>query len=135
MVGRGEADLAAWLAARGLRVLAQHPVGPYNIDLAVRPVAVEVHFAANNPVADARLRKRTKNLLDWGWDVVYVWVTGRHPLIEDVADEVVAVVEAAKRQPSARREYRVIRGAGEYVTSGCSDGHDLTIEPSLRRAK
>lgn len=119
-VGRGEDELARWLMDRGLRTEPQRAVGRYNLDLAVRSTALEVHSFKRSPLTRPHL-ERIKYLTDRGWHVVYVWVTEAHPLQEAVADEVVAFLEGPGFDPATPGQYRVVRGCGELVASGCGD--------------
>jgi very-short-patch-repair endonuclease len=118
-VGAFESDLIAMLISRGLPTEAQRPVEGYNIDIACGPVAVEVHVCASSPLASAKLRKRIEKLLELGWSVIYVWINKYSTLRESAADEIVTFHKVAKSNPSAPRQYRVIRGSGETVLTGC----------------
>lgn len=115
--GPYERRLIELLADSRLPIIPQKAVGKYNLDLAIGSVAVEVHTATNHPFKRLDLRERTNYLTDRGWDVLYVWV-GHGVITKDTAHHVVAFVQEAERQPSARRQYRVIRCSGEVVTSG-----------------
>ena len=42
-VGKGEAEVASLLVARGYGVTMQKAVGPYNIDIAWHHIAIEIH--------------------------------------------------------------------------------------------
>lgn len=108
---------AGMLHNRGLEFDTQVPVRGYNLDLARAPVAVEIHLSANNPSSIRRLRQRSKDLLDWGWHVLYVWVTRQFFLTEGAVDQVVAFLEELERDQPTQRQYRVIRGSGELVTA------------------
>lgn len=121
-------DLQAMLEARGLATTLEQASGRYNIDIAVSPVAVEVHRYSFNPLGATRLheRKRTNYLCNRGWLVCYVWIRPRQYLLtDDAADYVVSLAEEAKRDPSLIGEYRVIRGTGELFATGRGDGNEL----------
>jgi len=122
MTGQGEAELQDMLQQRSLAPIPQFPCGTYNIDLAVETVAVEVHLSTNMPLTVARLRKRTMDLLQRGWSVLYVW-TPRDcsELTNAAADHVIAFLQETEGDPAAPRKYRVIRGTGEFVTEGGLD--------------
>lgn len=113
-----EMDLAELLRERGLEAVPQFAVGKYNIDLAVHPVAVEVwgggwHFYGEHA---RRHAQRTRDLFDAGWHLFIVVVDAiKRPLSAVAADQIVTFVEQARRDPSARREQRVIWGDGEPV--------------------
>jgi len=132
-----EDRLAAMLAGRGIGVVAQEAVGPYNCDLGAFPVAVEVfggswHWHGRHM---ARTPDRIRHFLNRGWHVLMVKVDGRNQLTEATADYVAAYVQQARRNPAAPREYRVIRGAGETVAAGRGDDDDITIKPTLGRGR
>jgi very-short-patch-repair endonuclease len=133
-----ETALAEWMRRRGIGGLVQQKaIGRYNCDIAATPVAVEV-FGGNWHAYGqhgARLDRRTRYILDAGWDVMLVWAnTVLHPLTEVVADEVVSFVEAARRRPPGPREYRVVWGTGQLIAAGSADDDQLTLEPSGSRS-
>lgn len=137
MMGPDEAVLAQMLADRGIAGVPQKAIGRYNCDLACGPVAVEVfgggfHFAGTHA---ARLPKRTLYLLDRGWSIIIVSVTQRWPLTDAGADNVAAFIEDHRRDPSRGREYRVIRGTGQFVAGGSADDDEITVVETLRCAK
>lgn len=117
-VAPGELLIAEWLEAKGLATDPQSPVGPYNIDIAVGSVAVELHTTARNPSNDPVVLKRIEYLIDAGWSPIYVWVSYSHVLTEACADQIVSWLKATKRNPALRRQYRVVRGTGEVVYTG-----------------
>jgi len=121
-VGKGERIVAQWLTDRGCTVTMQKAVGRYNLDLAIPPVAVEIHAQARHPVQALDSRKRMKYLTDRGWHVLHIWVSIRRFLIaEAAADDVVAFFQRSKRDESIPGAYRVIRGSGEFVAEGRGD--------------
>mgnify|MGYP001558675514 CR=1 FL=1 len=121
------------LAERGVITVPQQAIGPYNSDLGATPVSVEIlgggwHYA---PVRNANIVRKTRYALDAGWHVLMIEVTLRFPITPTQADYVVSYIEQARANPSAIREYRVIRGAGEFVTGGCANDDEITIENSF----
>lgn len=121
--------IGEWLS--DLQPVPQKAVGPYNIDLAVGPVAVEVfggHWHATGHHA-ARTTKRARYILNEDWTLVIVWVTNRHRLKPAVANYIRTVHEVARRGPSLRGQYRVIWGDGEDVTERCPDLDQLAVVP------
>lgn len=118
LVGAGEADLRLWLRHRGLLMTPQLAVGPYNLDLARRPIAVEVAAINNMPLHVPRWRQRSKYLAEHGWAICYVWVTDAHRLTKAAANEVIAFNKFAQGHPPAAGQYRVVRGSGEVVATG-----------------
>jgi len=120
-VGNGERLFAKWLAARGIDSSPQKAVGRYNLDLAIPPIAVEIHITPDHPLNHPRSRKRIKYLTDRGWHVLYVWISHRYVLAEAAADDAIAFLQLAKRDKSPVGKYRVIRGSGEFVAEGRGD--------------
>ena len=117
----GQLSLAMWLRDRGIETIPQLTVGPYNLDLAAPySIAVEVHRENGMPHRRVDIVKRINYLCDAGWHCCYVWVN-RAGLTESATDEVIAFIEFAKSNPSATREYRVIRGTGQRVTVSRND--------------
>lgn len=112
-IRNGEIGLAALLSTRGVRPDLQKACGPYNIDIALAPIAVEVHVSTTHPMRSARQRERVVYLADRGWRTLYVWLRPGTEASDAAADEVIAHVERAQADPASVREYRVIRGTGE----------------------
>lgn len=122
--GRGETELADRLTECGMTLTRQMVIHNYNVDIASPPVAVELHARTTNPMGRAqafRERKRIKQLTDWGWHVIYIWVSPGHILTDRAIKDVVTFTQTANRNPAGIGQYRVIRGSGELVASGCGD--------------
>jgi very-short-patch-repair endonuclease len=123
LASRADLALALWLAQRGVRLVVQQAVGPYNIDIAIheRAVAVEVNGAYH----DARLRalsrsrttpeERLSYLLDRGWRVIDVNILGANAkyLRPACADRIVALLEGAGPTEADWGQHCVIGGDGE----------------------
>ncbi|HEY3315253.1 MAG TPA: hypothetical protein VGL40_08285, partial [Bacillota bacterium] len=112
-ISHNERVLAGLLLDRSVEAVLSKAVGPYNIDLAAYPIAVEVFGGAwhNAGRHAARFEKRTRYLLNAGWHLIVVWVEkARYPLTVQAADYVVSFHNLASRNPSMVRQYRVIRG-------------------------
>ena len=100
------------------------PFVPYvrNIDIAIAPIAVEVWLSSSSPLEDPYCRGRIKHLSDLGWASCYVLVSRRtRTLLPAVADKIVAIHDAAQRDPTAPREHWVIRGCGELAATFSDD--------------
>lgn len=125
------------LKARGCAVRQQTAIGPYNCDLTIDGVAVEVfggqwHFYGRHA---ERLPERTRYILDRGWPMIFVVVNRQFPIGPRLADEIIAHADQMRRDPALATEYRVIRGDGQFLTSGRADDAEITIVPTLRQAK
>lgn len=112
-----EDKLTAALRARGLSVVQQRGIGPFNVDVAIKEprVAVEV-FGGNFHASGrhlARHWKRCEHILDAGWTLVVVWVDGRrYPFGIGCTEYIVTLCNELRALPSERRQYRVILGNG-----------------------
>lgn len=126
-----EIMLTDMLNARGISVTPQKAFGIYNCDIAADPVAVEVagghwHWHGHHL---ARTQKRFNYIMNSGWHVLMIAVNASSPMTESVADYVASYIQAARSNPTAPREYRVIWRAGEFSTSGCLNDDNFSIKP------
>lgn len=123
-------DFERMLIERGATTTLEKAAGRYNIDIAVGPIAVEVHRYSFNPLGPTRIRerKRTHELCKRGWLVCYVWArpADEFRLDGSAADYVISLAKLAKTSPSACGEYRVIRSTGELFSTGRGDGDELS---------
>lgn len=115
MIGKYERELLPFLRDRGFEVTPQKSVGPYNVDIAVGSVAVEISTMTNHPALNTAFSKRTKYLIKSGYTVMYIWASGRFFPRAVTADKVIAMAKFAQRNPTSVRKYRVIRGTGQHV--------------------
>lgn len=134
-ISAAEITLANMLTTRGIDINQQTAVGPYNCDLTTDAVAVEIwggywHFYGAHA---ARNEERFRYILNAGWNVIILGVTGRYPLNESVADYVVAEIERLRSNPPSIREYRMIWGAGDFTSGGRLDDNKLSfVRPLVR---
>ncbi|OYT82416.1 MAG: hypothetical protein CFE48_03740 [Pseudomonas sp. PGPPP2] len=136
-ISRYETQLFTMLVNRGIYPTTQHPIGPYNCDLAAHPVAVEVwgghwHWTGKHA---AITEERFRYLMNAGWHVMVVAVNNTSPLTAAVADYVASEIKLLRSDPSLVREYRVIWRAGEYTTRGCLEDNDFSVEPPFTYAR
>jgi len=121
-----ESVMADWLRARGLDIVPQQAIGPYNIDLGAYPVAVEIlggYWHLGKPIHP----KRTRYLLNQGWHVVFVWShPKRSPILPSAADYIVAFAQEIRGQPPSICQYRVIRGDGYELARGQADSENVS---------
>lgn len=125
---------ASWLTERGLTPIPQKATGPYNIDVAVHPVAVEIYGGGWHAYGDhaARSHKRFEYILNNGWAAVVIWVYKRdRPLTVQAADYVVAFLEQVRSNPALIGQYRVILGDGQDVTIDGTNLDYVSVKPSL----
>jgi len=130
--------LASMLQRMGFAPVIQKAIGPYNCDLAVHPVAMEI-FGGGWHWHGLHLRrseKRFRYILDRGWNILAVVISPpRWPLNSEVADYIGAYLEALSSHPPEICEYRMIRGAGELLASGRADDDHIAIIPALRSTR
>lgn len=134
-ISEDERFMATLLKERGLEPIPQKAIGPYNVDLAAGPIAVEVFGGGWHAYGRHRRRtpERFRYILDQGWGLVVIWnLRHRWPMNAAAADYVVAFAEQVRRDPSAAGQYRVIWSDGQVVPSGDFDVDDLTLKPSRR---
>lgn len=117
------------LAGRTHEVTPQKAVGPYNVDFAVGPVAVEV-LGGNWHAYKPEHAQRTPYLLNAGWHVLFVWDLKKAPLCIEAAEYVLAWAQQASGNPAAVRQYRVIRGDGQLAASGSADDQHFPLVPA-----
>lgn len=127
VVGWGENTLRDWLRDRGYEAIPQLAMGPYNIDLAIHPVAVEVWNSASNPLRLRRSHEKAEYLRERGWSLIWVWITKNRIFDDRVADEIVTTIERTRLDPPASCEHRVIRGSGETATVGKYNSDNISV--------
>jgi transposase-like protein len=115
--GLGEDVVVEALVAAGPDVIRQHPVGPYNIDIAVGSVAVEVHRRTTHPGRASINKSRTAYLNEQGWRVLYVWCApgargGNWCITPDALNRIVEHTQRATNSPDAVPALRVLRCTG-----------------------
>lgn len=118
---------------RALRVPYRREVaiGPYNVDFAVGPVAVEILGGEWHLDKTERHGERTPYILSEHWSLAFVWAVPNYPLAAAAAYKVVTLANTASWNPAAIGEYWVIRGDGQLIASGrCEDGQFPGIPPA-----
>jgi len=130
----GNEWLAERLSQRSVEHVREKAVGPYNLDFALTtsPVAVEV-LGGNWHGVKPIHAQRTPYILNAGWHIVFVWNVKGCQIGSGALDYIVAFAEESRRNPSSRRQYRVIRGDGQLVSAGCADDEKFPlVPPSVR---
>jgi very-short-patch-repair endonuclease len=125
-----------WLHERLPGSIIQKAVGAYNVDVAWRSIAVELHGGAWHGKGRhaARFAERSRYLFDQGWHLLIVWLNQGRPMTAAVVDHTIALAQFAERHPSARRQCRVIWSTGELWAIGHEGDLDkLSGVPALRR--
>lgn len=127
-----EEALAAMLAACGQQVTPQRAIGPYNVDLAMPPVAVEVLGGGWHSIKSAHA-ERTPYILDEGWHLVMVWDhKGGSALGAGAANYIASFVDEMRRNPPGGCQYRVIAGNGQLLAALGREDNKFPLEPPPR---
>ena len=124
-----ESQLRALLARHDLHGIPQLAVGPYNCDLAIYPVSVEVwgggwHFSGRHL---ARTPERFRYLMNEGWNIYVIVASATFPLTATVADQAATYIKQTCRNPPPICEYRVVWGASEFSISGRANDDEIAI--------
>lgn len=122
--------LCAMLHSDDISHVREKAVGRYNVDIALpeSSVAVEV-LGGNWHGAKPIHARRTPDILNRGWHILFVWDIKRCKVGPGAYNEIVAFAQFASENPSARREYRVIRGDGKLLAVGHADDDEFPLIP------
>jgi hypothetical protein len=121
-VGMFESDFIDALENAGISVTPQEPFLGYNLDLGCGDIAVEIHSQCASPLS-SKFIKKLMNCVNAGKSMIYVWFDPRRPAVTDACyQQVIATIQAFRRDPPVRSKYWVIRGTGELYASGSFDG-------------
>lgn len=118
-----EAQFLGMLEARGVHAIPQFAIGPYNCDLLVGDIAVEIfggqwhRYGAHAAIC----QKRSHYILDSGFNLYAIWCGSENPITDAACDDFISFLKLTSGDPSSRRQYRVIGGAGNFVASGSAD--------------
>lgn len=127
-VSPDEIILADWLSDIGINTICNYAVGPYNCDLGTFPIIVEIWGGNWHPKPIDI--KRTKYILDAGYWLLYIDVDERrgYPLMRNVTEYIVTLLETSRRYPTMTRQYWMIRGNGELIFKRFN-GDDISLIP------
>lgn len=128
-----ELALARHLNDLGVETISQQAIGKYNLDVGAHPVAVELFGGGWH--ADgrhrARLPERIEYLADAGWNLLIVWTHRVHRFdMSVVAQDALTYLERSRRDPTLRRQYRVIWSDGQLIAAGSVDDDEVTLVPT-----
>jgi very-short-patch-repair endonuclease len=129
-----EAEIAARFTAAGVTFRRQTAIGPYLGDFAVGSVIVEiVRQKTCKSVCAGTFAARTNYILNAGWHMLFVWLA-QHPIPTDMAQNIIAHLEAIGADPSGARKYRVIGRTGQLLAAGRADDDEIAfVWPATRR--
>lgn len=123
-----EKTLVDMLLLRGAYVIPQKAIDIYNVDIAIGTLAVEV-FGGFWHASKPKHIKRTRYILDRGWNMLFLWVHSRSPLTEIAADYIIAFLNECRSNPTSPSQYRVIRGDGKELARGTVNDNNITVVP------
>jgi very-short-patch-repair endonuclease len=140
IIGKEERRLTYALRRWGLPIVQQQPVGPYNVDLACWPVAIEVQGKGWKwPHEQPRLRRRTIFLIERGWRVLYLQLRFPHGCrpqtgARTIQNLAMNVWDLSQFEPNP--DYRVMTGIEYWRFDGWLRADELVIYdvPPLDRA-
>lgn len=117
----------------GLKPIHNLAVGPYNCDLGVGSVVVEIWGGGWHPKPGET--ERTKYILDAGYSVLIVDTDQRrYPLSREVTDHFIDVYEFTRRNKSSERQYRMVRGNGDVVFLRFNSD-EISLEPPFTSSR
>lgn len=107
------------LKARGYQVDCCTPVGPYNVDITVGAVAVEVLTNARC-ASSKRQGQRLRRIMEHGYSVIFVRVDGRTvaPLYPRALQSIASFVAVRRRFPMQTHIFQIIRRNGTIFRFG-----------------
>lgn len=125
-VGKGEEELRNMLSVMGIYSSPQFALERYNIDLAIPPLAVEVHIATTFPHKIPRCYGKIIYALNHGWNILWIRLRSASDLTIAHADYIRSYFEFMNRNPSFPCEYRVIGRRAELQSIFRFNGNDIT---------
>ena len=118
-VGVFENGFIAALKNAGIPVFPQQPFLAYNFDIGCGNVAVEIEVCHGLIEGNTKFMKRIMECLHAGMNMIYVAITSKRTVIPDACyNQVIALVEACRRNPPAQCQYWVVRSTGELHSTG-----------------
>lgn len=122
-----------WHALALHKPISQRAIGPYNVDLAMPPVAVEI-LGGRWHVTNPAHCQRTPYILDQGWHLILVWALddGSRPLGPGAAEHIIAFTDRMRRNPPATCQYRVIDGDGQLLAARGREDSNFPVVPPPR---
>jgi very-short-patch-repair endonuclease len=132
-----ESTFAAWMCERDIAYVREMAIDKYNVDFGISPIAVEIlggewHGTRKKAAGHSR---RTPEILDANWSLLFIWATPTYPLTPVVADYAVSYLESVRRDPSLLGEYRVIGGEAQLLARGRAEDYESTGIPAPRKRR
>ena len=127
-VSPNEIVLGQWLNKSGFDIIHNLAIGPYNCDIGIGAVTVEVWGGDWHPKLIEI--KRTKYILDCGYSILIVNLNqGRFPLSPAVTNYVITLIQETSSNPTGGRQYWMVRGDGELIFKRFNDDNISLIPP------
>jgi very-short-patch-repair endonuclease len=119
-ISKYEIQLADKLKEKGITPQHQKAIGPYNADLVVGSIVIEIfggnwHWTGHHL---ERTEERIRFLLNEGFDVLIIPASNVSPLTSSTASYVYNYIQKSIATPRKDKEYRVVWKDGEYEVSG-----------------
>jgi len=123
--GRYEDEVFRALCDAGFSVSRQHPLGRYNLDLAINEprVAVEVSIGCSFKHSSVR-RERLEHILNQGWSVFAICIpyhTRQQAKLAVITEKCIAFAEILRGDQTSGSQYGMIGRNGEPVSPGGLD--------------
>ena len=114
-----------------IRVQAASCLGIGVVDFVIptHAVAVEVNLRGTfgRYVAEGWFTQRIKECAHRGWHFYVFGGRDTSDITADAIQDIAAWLDFLNRSPASRRQYRVVWGGTELLTTGCSDDDQVTI--------
>jgi hypothetical protein len=126
------------LQVRNMFPIPQQAIGPYNCDIGLHPIAVEIfgggwHWYGKHL---ARLPERLNFLMDAGWTVIMIVVQKRRqPLTTAATNHVVEQFKIFSSDPTRTPEYQVVGGTGNLIARGSIQNNNIATVHSFACAR
>ena len=131
-IGAGETEFLKWIKERKYPAIPQAGIHSYNIDILIGDLAVEIHNCTTAPHLMKSARKKIEYLLNAGINVLYIKIKTKKGIdIQKItSDYAITFFEEIRSNPTFIPQYRMIRGNGEFMASGCLKNNHLSVIPS-----
>jgi very-short-patch-repair endonuclease len=126
----GTEYLSSKLTEREIDHVREKAIGRYNVDIAISSANVAVEVLGGNWHGSKPIHaRRTPYILNEGWHLLFIWDVKRCQVDAGALDYLITYLEFTSRNPTAGREYRVIRGDGKLIATGRSDDDEFPLVP------
>lgn len=133
-MNRAEQCVYDMLVNAGFIPEPQIALGTKNIDFLIRSHAVAVEVCGRGTfykyIRDGWMAERIRNCAKAGWHTYVLAGVDVSDFSKMGIEDLCAWLDFMKRQPAARRQYRMIRGSSELLATGCSDDNHFSFIPA-----